>query len=1256
MVEEQGNLTSEELLESIEQAAYEGVTELDLSGKGITALPESIGQLVNLQILDLSSNQLSSLPDSIKQLVNLQILSLSNNHLESLPESIGQLVNLQILSLGNNHLESLPNTIGQLINLESLYLQRNALRSLPNTIGQLVMLQTLDLDRNPLSSLPNTIGQLINLKSLYLMDNGLASLPGTIDQLINLERLYLYGNRLTSLPGTIDKLINLQILDLQRNALRSLPNTIGQLVKLQTLDLQRNALTSLPGTIDQLINLQTFNLNSNELTSLPGTIGQLVKLQTLNLYDNGLTSLPGTISQLVNLQTLNLNSNKLRSLPGTIDQLINLQTFNLNSNELTSLPGTIGQLVKLQTLNLYDNRLTSLPGTIGQLVSLQTLNLNSNKLRSLPETIGQLVNLQTLNLNSNELTSLPEMIGQLVNLQTLNLYDNRLTSLPGTIDQLVSLQTLNLNGNELTSLPETIGQLVKLQALYLDGNALKNLPLSLAYLQAIEDLNLLGNPLEPILESAYGAGIEELKAYLRSLENAKPLYEAKLILLGEGKVGKTTLLKALTGKKTRTGEPTTHGLQIAVAPLYLPHPMQDSKFQLNAWDFGGQEVYRVTHQFFFSPHAIYLLVWEPRMGVMQCQVEDWLKLIRLRVGEKARVIIVSTHSRTGGRIARIDRPAFQDAFGDMIVDFLEVDSMVKDPNTGEKVGITHLKSLIATTAATLDHMGQLFNNDWYTARKDLLTWGETRPLISYTTFSRMCVNHGLSEIATRTLAIMMHDLGYIVYYADDERLKVDVILQPEWLTKAIGFVLEDRATADKQGILPDDHLRAVWLDHEHKHEPRYEPHLYPFFLRLMEKYDVSYRLESGDASLVAQHVPQERPELPWQFNDEPPDNLRRIALVCVMDEAPTGLVPWMIVRTHEYTYEEDGHHLHWHTGMFLRNKTHGEAMLELRDREFHIHTQAVWPEYFMNVLQLTLEKLITDNWPGMAGNYSFRVPCRTQRNGKPCRGRFDIAALKEFLDQGYETFPCQECRTHQDIVELLYGFEDEDTRAQLASIEAKLDRGFEGVLQGLEELESRLANSVMAIMYALANEAQNGPRLFTIEPIDGWGVRNLYSRPFRLHLWCEAEGCQHPVYEDEMGIYEFRRTQKWIEQVAPYANFVAGMLKTILPVAIPAANLYFGKAVFEQSAWSGWLDLMKEGTDKLLPKISGSDPSREGMLSDAERAGILALHSFLREKDPNHKRLGLRRIPTYTGDYRWLCQAHYKASLSKIPDVIEWTD
>ena len=232
-----------------------------------------------------------------------------------------------------------------------------------------------------------------------------------------------------------------------------------------------------------------------------------------------------------------------------------------------------------------------------------------------------------------------------------------------------------------------------------------------------------------------------------------------------------------------------------------------------------------------------------------------------------------------------------------------------------------------------------------------------------------------------TLAHLMHDLGYIVHYSDDERLRDDVVLQPQWLTKAIGFVLEDRVTQDWEGILPDERLHQVWHDHPFPNEPRYDPSLYPFFLRLMEKYDVSYRLPDGKASLVAQHVPQVRPDLPWLPEQEPPENLRRIAMICAMEEDPPGLVPWMIVRTHDYSIEQKNaagsvHRLHWQKGMFLSHAPHGEAMLEKRGREFHVYTQADWPEYFMNVIQETLQKLINDNWPGMEGRYDLRFLAR----------------------------------------------------------------------------------------------------------------------------------------------------------------------------------------------------------------------------------------------------------------------------------------
>ncbi len=531
-----------------------------------------------------------------------------------------------------------------------------------------------------------------------------------------------------------------------------------------------------------------------------------------------------------------------------------------------------------------------------------SLNLSGLGLMTLPESIGQLTQLQSLSISNNQLTTLPESCAALSNLNRLILGDSLgdlpLVKLPDCVRQLTNLKIISAQHCKLTSLPDWLSELAELVSLNVAGNDLIDLPASLGLLRNLNSIDLKDNPLNPVLRGAYEQGLEALLSYLRSLEAVELLYEAKLVLVGEGGVGKTTLLRALSGREPRKNEPTTHGVSIDIHALHLPHPEKEGvNIRFNAWDFGGQEVYRVTHQFFFSRRSVYLMVWEPRMGVQQCQVEDWLRLIRLRVGDDARVIIVSTHAHTGQRIARIDKTVFLRDYGSLIVDFIEVDSLTDDPATGMPVGIAALKVLIADAVKNMEHMGMPFNVQWRAARDELIELGQTRPRVPYAELAVVCAQHGLDDIATGVLARLMHDLGYIVYYGDDERLKDDVVLQPEWLTKAIGFVLEDRGIQEREGVLPDSHLEDVWLKHSFADEPRYEPNLYPFFLRLMEKYDVSYRLEDGTASLIAQHVPQVRPSLPWLPEEEPKPDLRRLALVCVMDETPPGLVPWMIVRT-----------------------------------------------------------------------------------------------------------------------------------------------------------------------------------------------------------------------------------------------------------------------------------------------------------------------------------------------------------------------
>ena len=857
------------------------------------------------------------MPVEICELINLHELLLGANNLEVLPPEIGKLVNLRTLWISGCNLIELPSQIGNLIRLQSFTLAKNRLTFLPVEIGELANVRDITLNGNRLESLPRQIGELTNLKDLRLHMNRLTSLPSEIGQLANLRYLTLYMNQLTFLPPEIGQLTDLQTLTLNDNQLTSLPPEIGQLTNLQTLTLSKNQLPSLPSEIGQLTKLPELTVDDNRLTSLPPEIGQLTNLQTLTLSKNQLPSLLSEIGQLTKLRELTVDDNRLTSLPPEIGQLTNLQTLRLSKNQLTSLPSEIGQLTKLRELTVDDNRLTSLPPEIGQLTNLQTLRLSKNQLTSLPSEIGQLTKLRELTVDDNRLTSLPPEIGQLTNLQTLTLSENQLTSLPSEIGQLTKLRELTVDDNRLTSLPPEIGQLPCLRLLRIEFNRITIFPSELADLLSRKlALHAEGNPLQEPISELINRGSDALVAYLRSLEDAIPQYEAKVLLVGEGNVGKTSLLAALLNEPFIEKRETTHGIEIR--PLIMRHPDIDVDMTIRAWDFGGQELYRITHQFFYSRRAVYLVVWNAREGQESNEVDGWLRRIRLRVSRDARALIVATH--TDERRPELDYPFLEQNFPILLAGRYEIDN-----RSGH--GIDSLREGIAAEVANLPQMGQLISPRWIAVRDEVITRARTEPQITYEQFAQICSRHGVVGDEINTLAELLHDLGQIIYYGEDEGLKDFVILNAEWLTKAISYVLEDIPTREADGVLDHAHLKEIWQDRPAGSS--YPARYHPYFLRLMEKFDVSYRLADNEyRSLVAQLVPRDRPELPWDLFTPPYNGVRSIVMVCRLSEPVPGLMAWLTVRHHHASTGK-----HWRTGVFLRDPIaaySSEALMELR--------------------------------------------------------------------------------------------------------------------------------------------------------------------------------------------------------------------------------------------------------------------------------------------------------------------------------------
>jgi internalin A len=74
--------------------------------------------------------------------------------------------------------------------------------------------------------------------------------------------------------------------------------------------------------------------------------------------------------------------------------------------------------------------------------------------------------------------------------------------------------------------------------------------------------------------------------------------------VGQGSVGKTSLVNQLIDGTFNPNESQTDGLTVREWGVHV----NAKDVRLNVWDFGGQEIYHATHQFFLTKRSLYLLV------------------------------------------------------------------------------------------------------------------------------------------------------------------------------------------------------------------------------------------------------------------------------------------------------------------------------------------------------------------------------------------------------------------------------------------------------------------------------------------------------------------------------------------------------------------------------------------------------------------------------------------------------------------------
>ncbi|MEA5602212.1 COR domain-containing protein, partial [Nostoc sp. UHCC 0252] len=529
-----------------------------------------------------------------------------------------------------------------------------------------------------------------------------------------------------------------------------------------------------------------------------------------------------------------------------------------------------------------------------------------------------------------------------------------------------SLSRLDLGSNQLTTLPVEIGkrQLTNLSELYLRGNPV---------------------PIPPEI-LAPGNAKEILDFYFRVQDpnETEPLYEAKFLIVGEGGAGKTSLAKKIENEdyKLEPEEESTQGIDVIQWKFTLP---SGQEFRVNIWDFGGQEIYHQTHQFFLTERSLYALVADTRKE--NTDFYYWLKVVEL-LSDNSSVLIIKNEKQN--RECPVNERELRGEFTNL--------KEILATDLANNRGLAEIKQAIQDYIIKLPHVGTNLPKLWVRVRVALENY--SRNYISVQEYYELCRGNKLTDRQDMLrLSRYLHDLGVCLHFQNDPVLKNTVILKPEWGTTAVYKVLDNQTVKKNQGYFTQNNLADIWQNVDYA-EMRDE------LLQLMKRFKLCYEIPGSPGTYIAPNLLSlDQPNYNW-------DESNNLILRYTYEFMPKGILTRFIVEMHRYIEQQK---LVWKTGVVLsKDSTRAEVIEYYNQREIKLRLTGKRKKELLAIITHVFDE-IHNSYDRL--KYHTLVPC----NCETCKDSqtpesYDLKVLRDFRDvkKRYQI----QCRISADMVDV----------------------------------------------------------------------------------------------------------------------------------------------------------------------------------------------------------------------------------------------
>ncbi len=689
---------------------------------------------------------------------------------------------------------------------------------------------------------------------------------------------------------------------------------------------------------------------------------------------------------------LDLRECNIINLPTELWECVWLESLDISGNKQLSDLSLIYGLQNLYELHCGNTRVSDL-SPISWIVNLRQLNCHITQVEDLSPISG-LVNLQQLNCHITQVEDLSPISG-LVNLQQLNCQATQVKDLL-PISRLTNLQQFDCSRTQVSDLSPIIHFIGKGIRVTLNDYAAKNN-------FDFKDCPLITPPYE-IVQQGNAAILKYFKE--KAKQGEEKLYEAKIVVVGAGESGKTTLIQKLLNPShpvPNLADKRTEGIHVTPYPFRGEVKGAAKDLTAYLWDFGGQELYHATHQFFLTPDTLYILLNDNRKN--DTDFYYWLNIVRLRAGDKCPILMLFNAKDKSPRQIVPGEELF-DAFPGVVPQPLDVDFADKDFGVFER-----MKGTVESHFTNLEVLGKPYPAYWVHAREALGELKDER--ITYTKFQEVCQSKGITdEDSMRILAQTLHNLGVLLWFPDVFGLENLVILQPQWCIDAIYKAFDSESIVKNDGRFTEKALSDCW-----RNDPRFLDSSLQL-LKLMQQFDLCYPVEgSRDEYIAPQLLPLEENRLPGF------PSRQAIHVRFEYTFMPAGMLTSLIARMSRHIRSP---HV-WRTGVTLEWEE--GTMAEVTEQAFsrQINIKVVGPERQRRLAEI--HKVLFDIHQRFKGlKYEELVAC----NCGDCADKanatmFEFKELEDNGEHGDDMICRNGSRKRIPAKQILEGIEYKDT-------------------------------------------------------------------------------------------------------------------------------------------------------------------------------------------------------------------------------------